>query len=94
LTADVVGEAKKLLGALGSVALVTPMPPVELVAEDFEQAETDLWAWYLEWSEIARTAIKQKQLLRALGFRRDTGGEESDEPEAPPVAPALPAPTF
>lgn len=32
-------------------------------------AEADLWAWYLEWSSIARLALRDdKQLLNHLGF--------------------------
>ena len=36
-----------------------------------EQAALDaLWAWYLEWSAVARTVIKNRTHLRALGFLR------------------------
>ena len=31
-------------------------------------AEEAMWAWYLEWSTIARHAISDRNLLRALGF--------------------------
>ena len=43
-----------------------------------------MWAWYLEWSQIARVAIKQRSLLKELGFlttRR--GGEDDGEGDAP-----------
>ena len=32
-----------------------------------------MWSWYLEWSTIARTAIKDGSLLRYLGFGRRRG---------------------
>jgi hypothetical protein len=87
LTSDVVGQAKQLLSTLGSIAAVSEPQPADVSAAEFEKAENDLWAWYLEWSEIARTAIKQKQLLRAMGFRRDTSTDdpEETEPESPPT---------
>lgn len=68
--------------------------------EDFAQAETDLWAWYREWSTIAQSAIKSRRLLKDLGFRQTTtkagqpeevgeenGADEQDaaEENAPPA---------
>ena len=92
LTADVIDEARKLLQALASVAETpvasTPAGSAAAVpAESYEEAEKALWAWYLEWSEIARTVIKDRRLLRAMGFLKRTGGgeveeEEGDEEEA------------
>ena len=32
------------------------------------RAEARLWAWYLEWSQIARTALDERKLLSVLGF--------------------------
>jgi hypothetical protein len=42
---------------------VEPVSAEEQEAE-LEAAESALWAWYLEWSKIARIAIKQRPLLR------------------------------
>jgi len=59
--------------------------------------EAAMWAWYLEWSQIARVAIKQRSLLKELGFlaaRR--GGEDDNEGDSAtsPGGPAsTPAPT-
>ena len=47
-------------------------------AETVEDAEKRLWSWYLEWSVIARAAIRDRRLLRSLGFLRvvrKAGGE-------------------
>jgi len=83
LTKDTIAEAKTLLKKLGKVE--GPLPDLEkIAAEDasFEEAETALWAWYLEWSKIARTAITQRSLLRQLGFLRTTaGGKEEEIPD-------------
>ncbi len=53
------------------------------VEADVETAETEMWSWYLEWSTIARTVIKERSLLRALGFlkasRRSGSDDEADD---------------
>lgn len=58
--------------------------------EDQEEALAALWAWYLEWSGIARAVIKDRSMLRTLGFRQtratDPSPEDaSDEEEAESV---------
>jgi hypothetical protein len=89
LTKEAVGEAKALLERLG--AIVTPSPPspgdkkAKAQEAKFAEAEAALWAYYLEWSEIIRTAIKDRKLLRQLGFLRPTGGSSAtggDDEEA------------
>lgn len=39
-----------------------------------KEAEAAIWAFYLEWSALARHAIKDGNLLRILGFKKRTGG--------------------
>jgi len=48
---------------------------------NFDKAERELWAWYLEWSTIARNAIKQRSLLKKLGFLQDNGRGAGDDDE-------------
>ena len=81
VTTDVVGVARDILAQIGSFE---PMPegegeePVETV----EDAEKRLWSWYLEWSVIARAAIRDRRLLRSLGFLRvvkKAGGQLVEE---------------
>ncbi len=68
-----------------------PLPDLEKIeAEEasFDKAERELWAWYLEWSAIARNAIKQRSLLKKLGFLQDDGhgpneNDEDAEDETP-----------
>ena len=83
VTPAVVEEARKLLTTLTQVA--EPSDPVddEEQEEQLIQAEDAMWSWYLEWSKIARVAIKSRVLLRQLGFLARRGGEEDEEAEAP-----------
>ncbi|MBX3185421.1 MAG: hypothetical protein KF819_00335 [Labilithrix sp.] len=66
LTEAVVDDARTLLEAVAKRA------PIDLDAdvdkEAIAKAESDLWAWYLEWSQIARVAITQRVLLKQMGF--------------------------
>ncbi|MDI1428077.1 hypothetical protein [Polyangium sorediatum] len=92
LTEQVIDEAKALLEKFRNVD--GPIPDLAKIAaedESFEKAEAALWAWYLEWSAIARRAITQRSLLRQLGFLRTTpSGKDVDvtDDEAPEDAPA------
>jgi hypothetical protein len=93
LTKEVIVEAKQLLERAGKVESASENAEGGVDEEDFAQAETDLWAWYREWSTIAQIAIKSPRLLKDLGFRRTsttkggTGsveeGSEDEEEEEP-----------
>lgn len=92
LTNAVINDAKALVGKLRRVD--EPLPDLEKIeAEEasFDKAERELWAWYLEWSAIARNAIKQRSLLKKLGFLQDNGrgGDENPEDETPEDKSAL-----
>ncbi|RYZ11450.1 MAG: hypothetical protein EOO70_09730 [Myxococcaceae bacterium] len=75
-TPDVVDEARELLTKLGVVE-ATPQGPL-MTAEEraaLDKAEADLWAWYREWSAIARQAVTQPRMLQVLGLGpREEGG--------------------
>ena len=43
-------------------------------------AEAHLWAWYLEWSGIARATVKDRRVLAALGLR-PRGRKKKKKPE-------------
>lgn len=52
---SVLNQARGLLETIGKIATVDAV----MAAQDpkaLEKAESDLWAWYLEWSQIARIA--------------------------------------
>lgn len=74
LTPERVAQAESLLAALGS-SRHEPVPN----AEEQQEREAALWAWYLEWSAIARHAVKDGRLLRSMGFLKSR--RASDEPE-------------
>jgi hypothetical protein len=91
LTAAVIAEARDIIEKIGTIE------PEEEAArfvpsEEDEAAERKLWAWYLEWSRIARVAITDRRLLRQLGFLQSAAGniEEPVEPETP-AEPSTPA---
>ncbi|CAN90431.1 hypothetical protein predicted by Glimmer/Critica [Sorangium cellulosum So ce56] len=85
LTKAVVDEAKELLARAGKLESTAEVPPAAATDEDFDTAEQELWDWYLEWSTIVQTAIKDRRLLRELGFRRAStsraapASEDADE---------------
>ena len=41
---------------------------VDVDRDALADAEDALWAWYLEWGPVARSAITDKNHLRELGF--------------------------
>lgn len=55
------------------------IPDPEIRRAAIRQAEAALWAYYVEWSQIARTVIKDVRLLELLGFRE--GRANDAEPE-------------
>jgi hypothetical protein len=60
-----------------------PRPPI--TPEETAAREKALWDWYLEWSTIAQQSIKDRRLLRALGYLSKTGsGTEELEDESAP----------
>jgi hypothetical protein len=88
LTEEVLSQAEALLGQLRT----EPDPEFEEPI-DRSAAEEAMWAWYLEWSTIARQIITDRNQLRSLGFlRRSSGGSDQDlEAELEDVPPTEPA---
>lgn len=83
----IVNDAQALLDAAGTIS--KDPPPPDITPEDQQAAEDALWHWYLEWSQIARTVIKNRRLLRDLGFLQPDGSPAAE----PPAPPATTAPT-
>ncbi|MCC6522049.1 MAG: hypothetical protein IT373_05260 [Polyangiaceae bacterium] len=99
LTDAALGVARALILKVGprEVPPPVPVPVPPPAAEDRDKAEADMWAWYLEWSEIARRTVTSRRELRELGFlspgRRGTRSDpdaSDPDPSAPP-GPAVPA---
>lgn len=98
LNAVTMAEVKALLASAQQPGVVD-VPVVANDAEANAAAEEAMWAWYLEWSTIARRAITDRAVLRALGFlpRKTKGSDEvtddtADETPAFPAPPVQPAP--
>ena len=101
LTAQVIQQAEGLLKQLRTVQTAGEVD-IEERRQAQAEAEGAMWAWYLEWSTIARTAISDGRLLRSLGFGRngrrgvaaddDDGndGNEGNDVDLPPAGPATP----
>jgi hypothetical protein len=69
LTPKIIDEAKALLEQVASIEEETAeLPDLEEERTRLTEAEDAMWAWYKEWAEIARSAIKDRSLLRRLGF--------------------------
>lgn len=68
LNEEVTARARDLLARIGA----PPDTSHDSVAdgEARAKAEQHLWSGYLEWSGIARVAIRDRRVLASLGFRR------------------------
>jgi len=78
LTEQVLSQAKTLLVAVKQTVGVVPLDPATQ-REEYARAEQALWDWYLEWSQIARSTITERQLLRSLGFLNVARGVSDEE---------------
>lgn len=98
IDAHAIHEAEALLDRLQTTASPDEaLEAYEAEVDDsaaYAEAETALWAWYLEWSTIARRVIKTRSLLRKLGFLRlgPSGREEVIDDTLDPSPPAGPKP--
>jgi hypothetical protein len=73
VTAAVLAEGRAFYDALKTL----PPTPTEDPEAAQAAAERALWAWYLEWSTIARRVVTDLGALRAMGFRSTTGGADA-----------------
>jgi len=66
VTDELLEEGRRLLAQVGQ----GPSTDEPIFDPDARaKAEAHLWSWYLEWSGIARAAIKEPSVLASLGFR-------------------------
>jgi len=84
LSEAVLAEPEALLSRFQTLPEPAPEEPAE---EDRSAAEDAMWAWYLEWSTVARQAITERSLLRSLGFLRSNGGRDEEEEMVEPAVP-------
>ncbi len=99
-TAEVLGTARAMLDQVQGPDPVTPTVPMPddttlaKTEEERKKAEDDMWGFYLMWSAIARSRVKDKRLLRSLGFSTTTKrtaasgdpGTDAEPANEPPVA--------
>ena len=78
LKPEVIAKAQGLIEELGTIEKATLLD-IEDEAARLVEAEDKLWAWYLEWSTIARKAITDRRLLKSLGFLRSAGAKAEEE---------------
>ncbi len=78
--ASAVRAATELLTELGSAEPTDVLSEIDPVAAS--AAETAMWQWYLEWGEIARVAVRDRKLLRELGFLNYKAPDETEEGQA------------
>jgi hypothetical protein len=81
LTADAKKPAEEILAKFRVVgeSAVAEVEPV--TKKEQEEAQAEVWDWYLEWSIIARTLFTRGDQLIRMGLRemRRGGGEEEEE---------------
>ncbi len=77
LTDEHVAHAKALLEQLRRLEADVPPPPAS--DEEVDGAQDAMWQWYLEWSGLARRAVKDGNLLRLLGFKKRKAGRDDAE---------------
>jgi hypothetical protein len=91
LTDEVIGQAKEQLARIEKIAKDPGKTVVDTEAD--AAAEKALWTWYLEWSAIVRTTVKDRRALRILGYlQRGPNGEEVVGEEPLPTEPVNPTP--
>lgn len=84
LTKEVLDTARDLLTQIGTVDFSDESDQAAATAAAFAHAQGELWKWYLEWSQVARTCIDNKATLRMLGFgkaRRNAARAEEETTE-------------
>ena len=83
-----IDRAKTLLGQVKEIESMPEPMDIEQHRAETAEAEAAMWAWYLEWSQIARSVINDRGLLRQLGFLRPTSTTSAD-----PTGGSAPSPT-
>lgn len=83
LTPAVKDTAASLIQAIKQAGDVS-LPEIDPGSlEEQVKAQEDVWAWYREWGQIARTVIDRGDILIRLGLRQITRTREEEEEEAP-----------
>jgi hypothetical protein len=86
VTEEVLQEARGIINKLKTFE-GTVQPELEAQIRLGQEKVIDAaWAWYREWSQIARTVVQRKDQLKRLGLRNSRkGNAESGEVTEPPA---------
>ena len=85
LTAEVRAEATALIAEAKEAGEAVPLDVDPQARDEQARAADAVWAWYLEWSQIARTLITRGDVLIRLGLRTPKRrGRDSREAEESP----------
>lgn len=79
LTREVVDEARALLATLRRAAPASSSEGGGATSAKRAEATAALWSWYLEWSAIARVALRERVLLVQLGLLTPRVAKEGEE---------------
>ena len=82
LRQDVVDSGRALVAKATSLGRPSTSPLDD--RSDWQARETALWDWYLEWGSIAWQKIKDRNLLRQLGFLAPARSAHASEEPADP----------
>ena len=80
-TAEVVAKARLLMTRIMQVSQ-QPSSGTVVSPEELLLRERAMWDFYLQWSTIARSVIRDRRMLRQLGFLKSRGerGDSAGEP--------------
>jgi len=86
-------DAQVQVGEATSLELTEPPPVSNNEQEERLQSEEDMWKWFKDWAQIARTIVKDKRIRIYMGISARASSSDDDEPEVTddPVPP-MPAP--
>jgi hypothetical protein len=70
LSDAVLDEADAMLAVSRTLPPATEPPRARATDEEARAAEDAVWAWYREWSDIARATVRDARLLGVLGFSK------------------------
>lgn len=90
LTREVIAEGRALLASSRHMQKNACEGATVPTPEEASEAEDAMWGFYLEWTQLARRAIKSRAMLRMLGMRKGAGRSDESE-QAEEAAPTQPA---
>lgn len=92
LTANVLEHAEALIEKVQTIERRPEPPNLEEQRAALTKAEDAMWAWYLEWGAIARSSIKDRGVLRQLGFLSSGRGRVVEDEVEEPTTASTPTP--